>query len=72
MTVPNRPSKPLTYPQREALRKLDGRDEFYRAASGNVLEALERRGLVELTYEWPSYYTLARLTDAGREALRGF
>ena len=65
----SRPKK-LSYPQRKALETLEGRG-FYRAASATVLDALERRGLVELTYEPITYYTLARLTDAGREALRG-
>lgn len=63
----------LSYPQREALRKLADRpNDFYRAASATVLDALERRGLIETKYEPITLYTLGRITEAGKQALNGY
>lgn len=64
--------KPLTYPMKLVLRDIadlpDGAWVYARSFNDNQLNALHRRGLVELRFTPP--YHEVRLTDAGREATR--
>jgi len=66
----------LTYAQRTTLTELTRSDSYAHSRSGtnSTLNALERRGLVELNYvpiKRGSKYTKEnwQLTDAGREAV---